>query len=177
MKNKFNFRNIEYSIQSFMLGGSLNFSMLLDKFISDIKIKSKISVIANIKQVNGNHYSLGTRYPLDLGNTEDVKNYVDFLNGKYSMLDNRYKVVPAIIIYFNYTVINDELYEKTQNIFKGQISSIKALDSLDISQEQTINLPLNTKYFTWGAINEWLDTTKLVVKNLTIQLVTDLQLI
>lgn len=168
LKNKsssiLKFQNLEYNI----LDGQLNLSALAKGFISDLEKKGYISVIANVKQIDGNHYTLGTRYALDTTSEKDILIYIEYLNSKYAMLENRYKIVPAVTIYFNYTPITDEMFQTSQTLSKGRLKASNALNLLNFKDENPANLPVNTEYFTWSTDTERLGSNVLVVKNLTL---------
>ena len=79
--------------------------------VTDLKF---VSVIANVKLINGNRFSLGSRYPLDASDRQSQLAYIEHLNNKYSLLDNRYKAVSPEDISFNYTQLNEELFLKSK---------------------------------------------------------------
>lgn len=90
-----------------------------------------VSVLANVKLINGNRFTLGNRYPLDLTEPGAQLAYIDYLNNKYAKLDSHYKIVRADNIFFNYTQISEELYLNFKSILEYKKVAAKALEKID----------------------------------------------
>ena len=162
----FKFINLVFPI----LETDINLTKLTNKFFLEVKGLKFVSVIANVKLINGNRFSLGARYPLDASDPDSQLAYIDYLNNKYALLDSRYKAVSPEDISFNYTQLNEELFLKSKVKFVGKSGAAKVIDNIDFRNEVPSNLPLNMDYATWGYINKWLDSKTLQVGGLNMDI-------
>nr|YP_010714056.1 hypothetical protein P2X57_mgp46 [Fuscoporia gilva]WDD39619.1 hypothetical protein [Fuscoporia gilva] len=160
------FKNISYDL----VDGHINFSALVNKFISDLKNKSFVYIIVNIKLLNSGYVSVGSRFPLNPKNKKDLSNYIDYLENKYLVLENRYKVDLALNVTFGFIHVREEFYSKTKNILMSTDEVTKALENVDFRNEIPANLPLNTFYNSWGNIITWLESDVQKISNLIFDL-------
>ena len=160
---KYNFKNIEFDI----INGNLNFENFVKKFLKETKIKKGyLSVIVNIKQINDQYFAIGNRFPLQIKNKESISEYIDYLHFKYLHLENRYKVIEPVTIFFNYTPINEESYKHSETLLHGKNKAFEKLNKLSFKNELPANLPLNTNYSTWGTV-ERLGSNILKIKEIS----------
>lgn len=146
---EYNFKNIEFEI----LDGKLNFTEYVNSFLKKIKIrKGYISVIVNIKQINGQYFSVGGRFPLQLKDSHSISTYIEFLYSKHSLLEDRYRAIQPISIIFNYTSVSEATYNYSHTLLYGKNKALEQLNTLEFRNEIPANLPLNTNYATWGAV-------------------------
>ena len=163
---KYNFKNIEFDISN----EKVNFNSFVYQFLKKSRIrKGFISVLVNIKQIDGQYYSVGNRFPLDISNKEAITAYIEFLESKYAMLEERYKVVQPLSIFFNFTKIDDASYKRSKTLFYGQTKALGASNLIDFANERPANLPLNTNYITWGPV-ERLGSNTLKIKHALVDL-------
>lgn len=142
------FINLNYAVSDI----KNDLTRLTRNFIKDLKNKNItfVSVTANVKQVNENRYSLGNRFPLDLTDPKSQATYIDYLNNKYAALEARYKEVKAETIFYNYTAINEVLYQNSKIRYDNRVEAKKVINNIDYRNEIPANLPANTDYSTWG---------------------------
>lgn len=159
------FINLDYAVSDI----ENDLTRLTRNFIKDLKNKNItfVSVTANVKQVNENRYSLGNRFPLDLTDPKSQATYIDYLNNKYAALEARYKEVKAETIFYNYTAINEVLYQNSKIRYDNRVEAKKVINNIDYRNEIPANFPANTDYSTWGTRNKWIDSKTLRVWDLT----------
>ena len=84
------------------------------------------------------------------------------------MLDNHYKAIPALSLCFNYIETDKEQYLRSKTLWDANIKASKALDDIEVFGNLTLNLPLNTRYDSWGETIEWLESNVLKISKLTL---------
>lgn len=162
--NQFNFKNVEYPLVNETLLTDL--SPLFNKFINENKheFSEYISVICQIREAGKIYYTLGERFPINLTNKQELINYSDYIQNKWSILDNnKYEPSLAISVIFNYTNISQDKYILISNKFR--IQNNRQLD-IKVMDNSKLDLPLNTFYSTWGKENEVSSNGTLKVSNL-----------
>lgn len=162
----FKFINKDYPVSNI----ELDLTRLTKIYFTDMKGLGLqfVSVIANIKQVDGNRYTLGNRFPVYLNDPDSQAAYIDYLNNKYAVLDARDRAVKAETIYYNYASVTEELYTNSKFRIANRIEATKVINNVDFRNEIPANLPANTDYSTWGSRFKWLDSKTLKVMDLKI---------
>ena len=163
---KYKFKNIEFDI----LNGNVDFTSFVSRFIKKTRVrKGYLSVIVNIRQINGQYFSVGARFPLEVQNNESISAYIEYLQSKYLMLENRYKAVQPIAIIFNFTSTNKLKFEYSKSLLSGIDKASRELNNLNFKSEKPANLPLNTDYLTWGTV-ERQSSNNLIIKQTLLEL-------
>ena len=82
---KYIFYNKKYPIEM----GIIDFETIINNFIEQNKkyFDKYISVIVQIENRNYIYYTVGERFPVEVGNTEDINNYIEYLRNKWEQLD------------------------------------------------------------------------------------------
>src|ERR1700753_693784 len=150
MKNIYKFINVTFPI-SMASNLQLNFKDYLNNFISSLNYKGKIIIITQLKSREHTMITLGNRTVIDLINQQDINNYIELLESKYSYLENWYKSLEIIEIMFNYSIISDQDYDRIKtNVLNTSIDQINLKEDQFKDVEKIHNLPLDFKYKTWG---------------------------
>lgn len=148
-KSKYSFRNVEFPIMQNTILNDI--TPYFEKFINENKAKfgKFISVICQVREIKNVYYTLGDRFPIDLNNSKDLSDYLDYIQNKWSMLDNnQYNPSLALSILFNFTNTDykDYLYKV------NKIRNLSLADNLNVNFKKLspLGLPLNMYYTSWG---------------------------
>lgn len=108
-----------------------------------------ISILVQVENKDYIFYTIGERFPIEVENKTDFINYIDYLKNKWEQLDkNSYDPNLAIAIHINWTST-----DKTNYLIKQSKIKLNSYVKLrDFSNLAPLNLPLNTKYPTWGKL-------------------------
>ncbi len=142
--------NVEYPIAENTLLTDLK--PYFERFITKNKTNfdDYISVICQVREVGNIYYTIGERFPIVLSNPKDLTDYLDYIQNKWSMLDNnQYNPNLAMSIIFNYTKISFNNYSIVSNKFK--ILQNRGNIVVNFKEESPLGLPLNTNYTTRGS--------------------------
>ena len=146
---QYNFKNLEFKIQ----GDEIDFNYFVELFLSQINSDNQfISVLVNVKQADGQYFTIGPRFPLAIKDTKAVADYIEYLDSKHATLGERYYVVEPVNIIFNYTFVDSSDYQHSKTLLYGRTIASENLKKLNLIDEKPANLPLNNDYSTWGKI-------------------------
>ena len=171
---KFKFQNFEIALTD----NNLNFSENVAKFIDHVKniqslmiekpsdkreypITKYVAAIFQVKSTDGNAFTLGSRYPLDIYDSESINAYIRYLALKFRVLDADYGARTYEVLYFNFTFSNLENHEIGLRRIEGEYANFET--TLDDSKPAS--LPLNMFYTTWGD-TQYTNDGKLEIVNL-----------
>lgn len=142
------YKTISYGLKKF----TFDLESFLNRFLLDIRFRGKIAIITKLKSSDGNIFTIGSRTILDTKNKQDINNYLFLLKSKYDLLEEFYKKVHVIKVYFNYTQIIDQNYERLTNL--NNIKNLTPISKKDqfLNINKLYNLPLNMDYITWGKV-------------------------
>lgn len=172
-KNPISFKNAEYPIEPNTT--LTDIKPYFDKFINENKINfgQYISVICQIREVRNIYYTIGDRFAIDLNNSKEIKDYLDYIQNKWSILDNnQYNPSLALSVLFNFNNTSYSNYSLISNKFR--ITQNQSKVDVNFKDESNFDLPLNTYYNSWGKTSEMLSDGILRVKDLFIDLKSNL---
>lgn len=172
---KYVFYNLEYTISI----GSFNAATLINQFIADISKNHKkltyVSVAFQLRESASNYFTIGDRYALNPKSTEEVANYIDYIQNKVAVLNhNKYSPSRANTAFFNYILVDKADYLTGVTKVKNNRIELQAKPLTDFSHLAPLGLPLNTNYLNWGSIVETLSATSNKVAGLTVDAGTSL---
>nr|YP_009690310.1 hypothetical protein Fomme_000081 [Fomitiporia mediterranea]QEG57090.1 hypothetical protein Fomme_000081 [Fomitiporia mediterranea] len=163
-KVKYTFLNVELPVTKDTILSDLK--PYFDKFILENKnnLSKYISIICQVRNVGNSYYTIGERFPINIENPKDLTDYINYIQNKWSILDNnQYNPNLALSIIFNYTSIDYDNYSLVSNKFR----ITKNMDKIELNKDVIpLGLPMNTYYSSWGSIIEELSNGILRVKNL-----------
>lgn len=134
-----------------------------DLYLESYNEPKYISIIVQIKYFNNTYFTIGQRYPMNILDSVDIGNYIQFLIGKITLLNEKYFVAEFESVLISYKILNLDEYKQLVRVVKG-IDDLRYESHLE--DEVPANLPLNVDYYNWGS-TKYTPEGKLMLSELT----------
>ena len=143
---KYRFIEKEYPISGLL--PNIEISSIFHKFIEDENFEgNQIGIVTKVKTTEGGIFTLGTKAAINLNNTKDILNYIDYIENKTSWMESWYTQANLASILFIYSQINNNDYDRIQTKFLIENNkNFYTIVAKNYDLSLPYNIPLNNNY-------------------------------